>query len=169
MIFFCGAMDYEPNIDAAIWFTQNIFPKILQKDPTVKLEIVGRQPGPEILELASQSVSVHANVPSMAAYYERAGVVIVPIRVAGGTRIKILEAAACRCPVVSTTIGAEGLAVENEKHCLLADDEQAFADDCLRVLNDPKLAQRLGEEIYSLVKNTYDVEVVQKSIRELVA
>ena len=106
-------------------------------------------------------------MPSVLPFYENSSLVIVPIRIAGGTRIKILEAFACRRPVISTTIGAEGLDLESNKHCIKEDDPEGFAQACVSLLNDFDTANILTEQGYQFVKEKYDTSIVVKSIREL--
>ena len=167
-LLFCGTLSYQPNVDGLLWFVREVWPHLKQLHPSVKLSIVGRGAGQDILALGRDpSIFVHPDVPAVQAFYEGAAVVVVPIRVGGGTRIKILEAAACRRPVVSTSIGAEGLQVESGRHCLIADDPVAFARSCSELLRNPPLARRLVSEHYRLVESSYDTPVVFRQIQRL--
>lgn len=167
-ILFCGTLYYEPNSDAIIWFTKSVFPLIKKMVPEVKLDIVGKNPLPEVLDLQKDSaVKVYGNVESVLPYYEKASLVVTPIRFGSGTRIKIIEAGACKIPVVSTTLGAEGLGVTDGEHCLIADGEQDFANKCVKVLKDKVLAKKLATNNYAFVKQNFDIAVIVEKIRKL--
>jgi len=167
IIMFCGSLSYEPNIDAIKWFSKEIFPLIVAKNSQVKLYIVGVNPRREVLELAGKSVFVFPNVDSVLPYYKKSSLVVVPIRIGGGTRIKILEALACHRPVVSTSVGAEGLALKNREHCVIEDNPQKFANTCLEVIEDYKKSYRLGENGYKLVREKYDEPRLRGDIKKL--
>ena len=139
-IVFCGAMDWLPNVDGARWFTAEILPRIRERHPECTVTLAGRSPAPEVKALAKDNtVIVTGTVPDIRSYLWGAAVAIVPLRVGGGTRLKIYEAMAAGVPVVSTSIGAEGLAVANDKDILLADSPADFADACIRLLDDAAL------------------------------
>jgi polysaccharide biosynthesis protein PslH len=138
-IIFLGSMDWEPNIDAVLYFCRDIFPRVRARVPSAIFQIVGRNPHTSVQRLSSGSVHVTGTVPSVAEYLRGATVVVVPLRIGGGTRLKIFEAMATGRAVVSTTIGAEGLAVENGRDLILADDAQQFAESIIRLLDDTAL------------------------------
>jgi polysaccharide biosynthesis protein PslH len=138
-IVFLGSMDWEPNIDAVAYFCRDIFPRVRAQFPFAIFQIVGRNPHPSVMQLASDSVEVTGTVPSVAEYLHAATLVVVPLRIGGGTRLKIFEAMATGRAIVSTTIGAEGLAVQNDRDLILADNATAFADAVLLLLRDTKL------------------------------
>jgi polysaccharide biosynthesis protein PslH len=127
-IVFTGSMDWEPNVDAVIHFCQSTLPRIRQALPDARFQIVGRNPHSRVTRLASEWVQVTGTVPSVADYLYEATVVVVPLRIGGGTRLKIFEAMAMGKAIVSTTIGAEGLDVQSGRDLILADDAVAFAD-----------------------------------------
>lgn len=167
-LLFCGTLNYEPNIDGVVWFIHHVFPLIISRYPTVKLHIVGSLKKGKIRGLAdNKSIFCFYNVPDVTSYYEQSSIVIVPLRVGGGTRIKILEAFACRRPVVSTSVGAEGIQAHHDRHLLIADKPEEFADVCLHLLDNPNEAYRLTEEAYRLVSEHYDTRIVNKHITEL--
>jgi glycosyltransferase involved in cell wall biosynthesis len=139
LIVFTGSMDWEPNIDAMEYFCGEIWPAILADFPDARFQIVGRNPHPRVQRLASSSVEVTGTVASVIDYLCTATVVIVPLRIGGGTRLKIFEAMAMAKAMVSTSIGAEGLDVTNGRDVLIADNAQAFADSILLLLRDPQL------------------------------
>lgn len=142
-IVFTGSMDWEANIDAADYFCSQIWPRIRKEFPDALLQIVGRNPAAKVLRLASGSVQVTGSVPSVEEYLEKASVVVVPLRIGGGTRLKIFEAMAMGKAVVSTSIGAEGLEVESGRDLLLADDAPAFAEAVLLLLRHNGVRRRL--------------------------
>ena len=144
-IVFTGSMDWEPNIDAVDYFCAQIWPRIRAEFPTAIFQIVGRNPFPKVQRLASSSVEVTGTVPSVAEYLHRASVVVVPLRIGGGTRLKIFEAMAMGKAMVSTSIGAEGLAVENGRDLLLADDATSFADAVILLLRDAVMRHKIEQ------------------------
>ena len=144
-IVFLGSMDWEPNIDAVHYFCRDIFPIIRARFPNAVFQIVGRNPHASVRQLASDSVVVTGTVPSVAEYLREASLVIVPLRIGGGTRLKIFEAMATGKAVISTTIGAEGLAVESGRDLILADDAPSFAAATIELLADAPLRRRYEE------------------------
>jgi glycosyltransferase involved in cell wall biosynthesis len=148
-------MDWEPNIDAVAYFCQDIFPQIRSEFPSAIFQIVGRNPYPRVRQLASDSVEVTGTVRSVADYLRDATLVVVPLRIGGGTRLKIFEAMAMGKAVVSTSIGAEGLDVKNGRDLLLADDAAALSDAILLLLRDTAL-RRQYEEAAAKLAARYD-------------
>ncbi|MGA7136595.1 MAG: glycosyltransferase family 4 protein [Terriglobales bacterium] len=136
LVVFTGSMDWEPNVDAVDYFCSQIWPNVRAQFPDAIFQIVGRTPLAKVQRLASESVEVTGTVPSVAEYLEKASVVIVPLRVGGGTRLKIFEAMAMGKAMVSTSIGAEGLEVEGGRDLLLADDASSFAEAVILLLRD---------------------------------
>lgn len=141
-IVFTGAMDWMPNEDGIRWFAGDVLPLIQQRMPDVTLTVVGRNPPPAIRTIAERDnrVRVTGTVPDVRPYLERAAVVIVPLRVGGGTRLKIYEALAMERPLVSTTIGAEGLPLVNGIHARISDGTSGFAEAILDLLANPEAA-----------------------------
>jgi sugar transferase (PEP-CTERM/EpsH1 system associated) len=145
-LLYVGSMDYYPNIDAVQFFFDSMYKTIRQVVPNVCVQIVGHAPPREIQELANlPGVQVTDTVPDVRPYYEQATMLIVPLRLGGGTRLKIVEAMAMGLPVVSTTVGAEGLDVRSGENILIADDAASFADDILQLLSDLDLCNRIAE------------------------
>jgi glycosyltransferase involved in cell wall biosynthesis len=157
-LLFFGRLDYFPNVDGLQYFVHEILPLIAGRRPGVTLDIVGAGTGREVRELAARHPSLRlvGRVPDLRALLDTAGVVVVPLRVGGGTRLKILEALAMARPVVSTSVGAEGLAVRGDQHLMLADTPQRFADAVISLLEHPEQAKRLGEQGRDLVCQHYD-------------
>lgn len=151
---FTGSMDWLPNEDAIQFFTREVLPLVRERVPGVRLTVVGRKPYASLLELSKRdpSIVVTGRVEDVRPYMERAAAYVVPIRVGGGTRLKIYEAMAMGLPVVSTTIGAEGLPLKEGEDLLVADEPRAFADAVVRVLTDESLAKGLGERAASKVR-----------------
>ena len=154
---FTGSMDWLPNEDAIQYFTREIMPLIRQSVPGVTLTVVGRQPYPSLVELARRdpSVVVTGRVEDVRPYIERAAAYVVPIRIGGGTRLKIYEAMAMEKPVISTTVGAEGLPVRAGAELLLADTPEAFAGAVVRTLTDEALAREIGARAAALVRERF--------------
>jgi len=139
-LLFLGSLDYAPNIDGLHWFVREVLPAIAARFASVRLRVVGRAPVPEVVSLAGPRVSIVGGVDDVRPELERASVLVVPLRIGGGTRVKIVEAMGCETPIVSTTIGAEGLAFRDPEHLGLADRAQAFAARVCEILDDPLAA-----------------------------
>lgn len=153
---FSGSMDWFPNEDGMLWFMETALPLIRRALPAVRLTIVGRNPGPQLQRMAAaNAASVTGTVADVRPAIEAAAVYVVPLRIGGGTRLKIFEALAMGKAIVSTTIGAEGLPLEDGKHLLLADSPQVFADKVLLLLQNPALRTQLGEAGRHLVASRY--------------
>jgi len=142
---FTGSMDWLPNADGLSWFVSEVLPLIRERRPGVTLDIVGRNPAPRVRALGAEpGIEVTGAVPDVKPYVRRAEVVIVPLRIGGGTRIKIFEAMSLGAAIVSTRLGAEGLPVEDGGDLLLADEPEAFAAAVVSLLEDPAQRARLG-------------------------
>ena len=142
LISFVGAMDWEPNIDGVEYFCSEIFPAIRKEIPEARFRIVGRNPDRRVAKWASDSIAVTGRVPSVVEHLRQSAVVIVPLRIGGGTRLKIYEAMATAKAVVSTTIGAEGLDIHHGRDIMLADDPKSFAQAVIMLLRDRDLRRR---------------------------
>jgi sugar transferase (PEP-CTERM/EpsH1 system associated) len=150
---FTGSMDWMPNEDAIVYFSEEILPHIAARVPEVTLNVVGRNPTPRLAALAGadRRINITGRVEDVRPYMDTAAAYIVPIRVGGGTRLKIYEAMAMAKPVISTTIGAEGLAVRNGEDLLIADAPQAFAQAVVAVLQEKTFAEKLGQTAREVV------------------
>ena len=159
---FTGSMDWLPNEDAISYFTEKVMPRIKQAIPDVTLTIVGRNPYASLLELAEKdsSITVTGRVDDVRPYIERAAAYIVPLRIGGGTRLKIYEAMAMEKAIISTTIGAEGLPLQDGAELLLADTAELFAEAVIRVLSDKALATDLGNRAAATVRAKFGWERV---------
>lgn len=150
-----GLMRYRPNIDAAIYFVQDILPHIHRVRPDATFTIVGAGPPDEVIRLAGSRVVVTGTVPDVRPYVNDAALLVVPLRMGSGTRLKVLEGLAAAKPLVSTSLGCEGIHVRHDEHLLIADSPDAFADAVLRLLDDAALATRLGRYGRALVEREY--------------
>jgi glycosyltransferase involved in cell wall biosynthesis len=154
-LLFTGAMNYAPNADAVLHFCTEILPTIHASIPETSLAVVGRNPPDRIQSLGTDRIAITGTVRDVRPWMARAAVFVVPLRVGGGTRLKILEALACGRAVVSTSLGCEGLDVTNGDDILVADTPTAFADAVVRCLRDPELRRRLGGRGRALVERRY--------------
>jgi sugar transferase (PEP-CTERM/EpsH1 system associated) len=154
---FTGSMDWLPNEDAMQYFINDVMPLVRQAVPDLRLTIVGRSPYPSLVELAQRdpNIAVTGRVDDVRPYIEEATAFIVPIRIGGGTRLKIYEAMAMEKPVISTTVGAEGLNVSDGEELLLADTPADFARAVIRVLGEPGLARQLAMTGAQTVRERY--------------
>lgn len=150
---FVGSMDYIPNVVAIKHFVNQVLPKIRAERPGVKLNIVGRNPVPEIEALACDHVNVTGAVPDVRPWLSTASAMVVPLTIGGGTRLKIVEAMAMQCPVISTTIGAEGLGLSHGKELLLADSDEDFARETAGLLANPKSTQSMASKAAQYVED----------------
>jgi len=155
-----GNMSYAPCADGAIWFCNQILPHIRRELSEVEVWIVGISPPPEVVRLSGDGVHVTGRVEDVVSCYRQSTVSVVPLRAGGGTRLKILEAMALGRPVVSTSIGCEGLDVVDGKHLLIADDPERFAEKTVRLLKDRALYQRIVADARQLAVTRYDWDVI---------
>ena len=142
VVTFVGAMDWEPNVDGVEYFCGGIWPAIKAEVPEARLRLVGRNPVSRVGKWASDAIEVTGRVPSVVEYLRQSAVVVVPLRIGGGTRLKIYEAMATAKAVVSTTVGAEGLDVHHGRDIILADDARSFSHAVIMLLCDRDLRQR---------------------------
>jgi len=171
LVIFTGSMDWQPNIDGVEYFCSEIWPLVLHKVPQARFRIVGRDPHPRVKKLASQSVEVTGTVPSIVDHLREAAAIVVPLRIGGGTRIKIYEGMAMGKATVSTTVGAEGLDVQHLRDILLEDTPSSFAEAIITLLQNGDARRRL-EGGAAATARKYDwsvitekfVEVLQKTI-----
>ena len=152
-VVFMGSMDWYANVDGVKWFVEAVWPLVLREMPQAKFIVVGRRPPAEIEAMATsgRNIEVTGTVPDVRPFLRGADVIVVPLRIGGGTRLKIYEAMAADVPVVSTRIGVEGLSVEDGRHVLLADSAEDTAAQVLKVLSTPafgaELARHALEEV----------------------
>ncbi|HZS53263.1 MAG TPA: glycosyltransferase [Bryobacteraceae bacterium] len=165
---FVGSMDWMPNVDGMEWFLSEVFPIIKASKPDARLAIVGRNPPPALLAKADQSnVTVTGTVADVRPFLWQSAISVVPLRVGGGTRLKIFEAMAAGTPVVATTIGAEGLPVEHGKTIQIADNPQTFASECLHLLNDSQQCLGISQAALEMVRANFSWERVTHDFEEI--
>ncbi|MEN6536793.1 MAG: glycosyltransferase family 4 protein [Bryobacteraceae bacterium] len=152
-VIFVGSMDWLPNVDGIQYFVREILPLIRRKRPGCTVAVVGRSPLKQIVELSEKDsgIRVTGTVPDIRPYLWGSAVSIVPLRIGGGTRLKIYESMAAGTPVVSTSVGAEGLDVSSPGNIRLADSPEAFAENCLALLDDAAERARTSEEAWEHV------------------
>lgn len=156
-IVFVGSMDWQPNRDGVDYFLDHVLPLVRRSHPSATFHVVGKSPSDALVRRAAgeQGVVVTGTVEDVRPYLERAAVCVVPLRVGGGTRLKVLEAFAMGKGVVSTTLGCEGIACRDGDHLLIADDAPSFAGAVCALLDNPRLARTLGERGRELVERRY--------------
>lgn len=161
-VIFSGSMDYRPNIDAAHWFVGEVWPLVQReqnprRSRPLRFALIGRNPPPEITGLVRHSgVNVTGSVADDRPYFAGSTVYVVPMRYGGGIRLKLLNALAMGCAVVSTSAGIEGVEVSHDEHLLIADTAEEFAAAIGRLLDDAELRARLGEAGRAFVREHFD-------------
>ncbi len=156
-VVFTGAMDYPPNVDAVLWFADEILPRLRERQPELRFVIVGCRPAHAVQALAARAgVTVTGEVEDIRPYLTEAIALVVPLRSGGGTRLKILEAMAMGRPVVSTTLGAEGLEIADGDNILIADSPERFTEEIVRLAIAPDTAARIGMAGRQLALAKYD-------------
>lgn len=165
-ILFCGAMDYNPNVDGLRWYFETMHDSIVEAVPDLQFYIVGKDPIPEVKAYGQRpNVIVTGGVPDVRPYYQRAWMQIVPIRIGGGTRLKIVESLSMGTPVVSTTIGAQGLDLFHNEDALLADSPGAFIQQVVRGLKDSTLREGLVRRGKATVTSRLSWEGLSAALR----
>jgi polysaccharide biosynthesis protein PslH len=162
-----GNMDYAPCADGAIWFCNEILPRIRQRVAGVQVWIVGRKPTPAVIKLDGNDVHVTGKVEDILPYYQQSSVCIVPLRAGGGSRLKIPEAMALGRPIVSTTIGCEGHTVVDGEHLLIGDSPEQFAENTVRLLTNKTLYQNIAFNARRLVVEKYGWDALAGQLIDL--
>jgi glycosyltransferase involved in cell wall biosynthesis len=160
LLLFLGSLDWRPNLDAVDQLLSTIFPAVRAQEPGARLWLVGRNP-PEALRRragSTRGVELHASVPDVRPFLERSMLLVVPIRIGGGSRLKILEAFAAGLPVISTRIGAEGLKVQNGVHLAVVENIAGMASEIVSLMNDPERRSSLAREGRALAESHYEWE-----------
>ena len=163
-VLFFGLLSTVPNVDGVLFFLREIWPLVAAGNPDARFVVVGANPAPEILAHAGPRVTIVGPVDDLRPHLSAAAVIAVPLRLGSGTRLKILEAWAMGRPVVSTSLGAEGLEGVAGQHLLIADDPAEFARAVLRVLAEPELAQSLGRAGRALAAERYSWHSAARSL-----
>jgi glycosyltransferase involved in cell wall biosynthesis len=167
-VVFVASMDYHANSDAAVSFAREVWPGIHQRRPDLAFTIVGRNPSPEVRQLAMlPGVEITGTVDDVRPYYREALAAVIPLRVGGGSRLKILEAMAAGVPIISTTLGAEGLDVHNDQDILIADTNKELSEAIISLTNDSERRNRLSVGGRALVSARYDWSTLGESLLEI--
>jgi glycosyltransferase involved in cell wall biosynthesis len=166
---FVGSMDWMPNIDGITWFLEEILPRIHRKRPAATVAIVGRKPTREIAAFATRDsrIQVTGTLPDIRPWLWGSSVSIVPLRIGGGTRLKIYEAMAARVPVVSTGIGAEGLDIHPPDDIRIADTPEDFSEQCLELLGNTGLRSEIAHRAWDMVSSEFSWEQVARSFSQI--
>ena len=151
---FIGILEYYANLDGLIWFVEQVFPLVLSKEPGTRLRVVGRLPKDKT-KLEHPNIDLLGFIEDYSPEMDKWSATIVPIRIGGGTRIKILDAFSKLCPVISTRLGAYGLNVENGRELLMRDTAESFADACIKLMSEPKTARSLVEHGWNTVSSRF--------------
>ena len=168
-VVFTGSMDWLPNEDAIRYYTDHILPLIRRSLPDVTLTVVGRNPYPGLLELSQKdrSIIVTGRVEDVRPYMERAAAYVVPLRIGGGTRLKIYEGMAMEKAIVSTSVGAEGLPVTDGKEIFIADTPEDFAAAVVNLLTSPAFAKEVGQQARRTVVEKFGWSGVARCFAEI--
>ena len=167
-LIYIGSMDWYPNEDAVSFFVEEVLPQIQNSVPDVKFSIVGGNPSASVQKLTDrEGVVVTGRVPDIKPYFAEATVFVVPLRIGSGTRLKILEALAMGKAVVSTTVGAEGLALRDREEIFIADEPKGFAEAVTQLLTDSSLRRKIGENGRARVEQDYDWRNIGKKLLDV--
>lgn len=166
--FFLGAMNWKPNQEAVERLTTSIFPSIVKTNPVAKLHLAGSFMDENSFSSFSQQTEVHGKIDHVADFMRAHGVLIVPLVSGSGIRIKILEAMSLGIPVISSSLGFEGIPVRNAEHAFIANTDEEFVAAADRCIKDPELAQQIGLAGKKLVEKTYDSSVISNQLRAFI-
>ncbi len=164
-ILFCASYDVVMNVDAVLWFANKVFNLIKREIPNIEFWVVGRNPPPQVLGLSQiPGIHVTGTVTDVREYFRKASVFIVPLKIGGGTKLKTIEAMAMSLPVVSTTIGSQGLSVESGKNLFIADSADDFKIKILLLLKNKEKAMEVGAAGRRLVEEKYSWQTIFKDV-----
>ena len=168
-LLFLGSLDWRPNLDGVVRFLDHVWPTLRAKEPRAKFVVVGRNPPAWLVaRIAAESgVSLHASVPDVRPYLAAAGIMVVPLRIGGGSRLKILEALACAVPVVSTRVGAEGLHLQDGRHLDLVEEVGDMTSSIIAAIRDPDRVRRQAQAGYEQTIRLYDWSVLADRLEQL--
>jgi glycosyltransferase involved in cell wall biosynthesis len=166
-IVFTGAMSYIPNHDGILYFLEEVFPRIERVHADAKVYIVGSNPPKSVSRLARANVIVTGFVEDVRPYVRRSSVYVVPLRMGSGTRLKILEALSMKIPIVSTSIGCEGITVRHDESAMVADSPELFADAVVDLFSNAGRRARLIARGYDLVTTEYTWDIIGKRLDAL--
>jgi glycosyltransferase involved in cell wall biosynthesis len=167
VMLYTGSFGYPPNAEGLEWLLREVWPRIRARVPAARLLVVGPGVPPRLAALAGPEVELGGFVERMQPWFDRARLVLVPILSGAGTRLKVLDGLASGRPLVSTSMGAEGVDVRDGAEALIADGPDRFADAAVQVLGDPALAERLGAAGRLLAERAYDWDVIGAHLSDL--
>ena len=165
---FVGDLSWLPNVDGVLWFYNRVWPRIKKASLPVKFYVIGRRPPEKIRKLSKkdENIVVTGFVRDARPYVAKCSVYVVPLRIGGGMRLKILEAMAMERPVVATSVGAEGIMVTNRENIMLADGEADFAERVIELLKERNLRRRVAQGGKSLIEQKYRWESVIEALEK---
>jgi glycosyltransferase involved in cell wall biosynthesis len=168
-LLFLGSLDWRPNLDAVRLLLDQIFPEVVAQEPAARLCLVGRNPPAWVVRRAvdTPGVELHADVPDVRPHLAASGVMVVPLRIGGGSRLKILEAMASGLPVVSTRVGCEGLDVQSGKELIVVDDANGIATGTLSCIRKPASAAAMAARGRRLAADRYDWDVLAEELERI--
>ena len=162
-LLFVGSMDYHANVSGVTHFIHNILPLLKERKRNVKLRVVGKNPPKKLIDLKSESVEIVGTVDDVRPYLYKAAVVVVPLLVGGGTRLKILEAMAAKKAIVSTTVGCEGIPATNGENIFIVDTKEEFVDSIIYCLDNELLRNEMGERAFKFASDNYNrINIVER-------
>ncbi len=165
---FTAKMDFRPNVDAVLWFAQAVLPQIRRESPRTRFWVVGKDPHPRLEPLrADPGVVVTGWVEDVRPYIAGAGLYVIPLRIGGGTRLKVLEAMAMGKAIVSTSLGCEGFDLTPEQELSIADTPEEFAPAVLALLRDPERRQRMGDAARRYASTRYDWGLIVPGLEQV--
>ncbi len=165
-VVFFGLLSYRPNVDGVIYFIQNVWPYITAAHPQARCKIIGGSPPPSVIALAGPRIELTGFVPDLRPHLAEAAAVVVPLRLGGGTRLKIIEAMAMGKAIVSTSLGSEGIEAVSGRDLLVEDQPEAFANAVNRLLAEPSLAAHIGLSARQLVEQRYTWSTAARTLEE---
>lgn len=162
--FHLGSMNWNPNIEAVDWLMQMIWPALEKKNKNISLSLAGRDMSDRYQIYQGKQVSIDGEIASAHNYLHQKGIMLVPLLSGGGMRVKIIEGMALGCPIITTSVGIEGINAKHEKHVLIADSKEDFADCIERLSKSPELATQLSKNARTLVEKKYDNNKIIKDL-----
>ncbi|HRO41703.1 MAG TPA: glycosyltransferase, partial [Flavipsychrobacter sp.] len=165
-LLFTGNMDYAPNVDAVVYFVQEILPVIHQKFPETKFIIAGQRPVEKVLDLATDKVNVTGFIEDLATVYNSASVVVAPLRFGAGTQNKVLEAMAMGVPVVCSNIGFKGLGIASGEGAIMKVEKQEFAEAVIDLLSSSARRKQVGEKGKEVVSTKFDWDAIAARLEQ---
>ena len=162
-----GSLDWHPNVEGLIWFLDKVWSLVVEQCPQATFQIVGRSPPKALLDRASDKILIAASVPDVRDYASQASAFVIPLFSGGGTRLKALEAMAMRLPLVSTSIGVEGINCKDGEHVFIAETPTAFASKVLEVLNNQNMAVVIAEKARQLMEDQYSWSAIGNKLDKI--